>query len=229
MITENENSGFTPSRGQLTAMVAALMFLAACAGYMVGVRGDSEPGAGSVDVGFLHDMISHHEQALQLSTIELNNGAEPDVKHFAREILQQQSYEIGVMEQQLEDWGYARAVRPETAMAWMDHAVSVTTMPGMASEDELELLGQHSGRDTDALFIVLMQDHHLGGVHMAEYAAKHAGNGSVRELAGRMARVQKQEIAEMSAARTRAQLPDKPEGWVPATIPSVDDDEHEEH
>lgn len=225
LLTENDNNRFTPSRGQLAAMAAALLFLAGSVGYMVGVRGDTDPGAGSVDVGFLHDMISHHEQALQLSTIELNKGSEPEVRTFAREILQQQSYEIGVMEQQLEDWGFTRAARPGTAMAWMDHAVPVATMPGLASDDELTLLGERTGRDADALFIVLMQDHHLGGVHMADYAAKNAGDASVRALAARMAKVQQQEISEMSAARTRAQLSEKPAGWVPAVIPSVDDED----
>ena len=52
------------------------------------------------------------------------------------------------------------------------------------------------GVEHDELFVELMREHHLGGVHMAEYAAEHAANDEVRAMATSMAKSQADEIAE---------------------------------
>jgi uncharacterized protein (DUF305 family) len=69
-------------------------------------------------------------------------------------------------------------------------------MPGMQSDDTIAALRAASGADADRLFLTMMRDHHRGGVHMAEYAAEHAGSTRVRNLASMMARVQSGEIDE---------------------------------
>ncbi len=220
---ENTAKGFLP-RTPLgwIASIAALMYFAGAIGYVVGNRTDRVPGASSVDVGFLQDMISHHEQAIEISNIELAAGSVPDVEKFAREILTFQAYEIGVMEGQLAEWGLDPADRSEVAMAWMDRPVPVDEMPGLASEDEMDRLGDAEGSQVDALFVVLMQDHHRGGAHMADDAAEAASDPAVRALAARMARNQRIEIGELEAARARAMLTSAPEGYLPADVPSGD-------
>lgn len=198
---------------QWTILAAALLFLAGAAGYFVAERGDDPPGADSVDVGFLLDMIAHHEQALEMSSVEIVEGTERGVQTYANEILLFQSYEIGLMERQLNDWGFTRQDRPATAMAWMGMSMPAAEMPGLASTAEMEALGESAGRDVDALFLVLMRDHHEGGVHMASYAAEHASNQFVRDLAARMARNQRVEIGELERTRERLQLPASPSGY----------------
>jgi uncharacterized protein (DUF305 family) len=195
----------------MAAVVAAVGFLAGCIGYVLG--GDRRPERGSVDVGFLHDMLTHHEQAVVMSNAELVDGQEPAIAVFAREILHFQSYEIGLMQAQLDEWGYERQDRPAEAMTWMGMSSAPQAMPGMASEAELRALQSAEGRHSDALFVQLMQDHHAGGVHMAETAAADAADAEVRELAKRMARNQRMEIAELEAARGRAALPADPPGY----------------
>ena len=197
--------------------VMALLFLAGAVGYAVGSR-ESAPGRGSVDVGFLYDMIGHHEQAVSLSKQELVNGGEPRIKSFAEEILFFQGYEMGLMTQQLRSWGHRRDQPPERAMTWMGHGVVLEDMPGMASEAERTALAERQGRDADAMFLALMIDHHAGGVHMADQAAQRAGTAFVRELAERVARQQRIEIAEMRAARDRLGLPADPPGYDPDDI-----------
>lgn len=204
---------------QLIAAVAALLFLGGSVTYFAVERADRPPAKDSVDVGFLYDMIAHHEQALQMSNAEIVNGATPGIQVFAREILLFQSYEIGLMDRKLDEWGYQRENPPDLAMSWMDMPVAHDHMPGMASEDEMDRLGGADGRQADALFIPLMQDHHAGGVHMAEYAAEHTKDPFVRDLAVRMARNQRMEIAELEGARGRAELPKEPAGYEPAIIP----------
>ena len=205
--------------GRLVALVAALLFLAGAVGFGLRTIVDRPPGASSVDVEFLQQMITHHEQAQELSNVELQVGAEESAKTFAREILLFQSYEIGLMDRQLEHWGYVRE--------GVDH-----DMPGMASEAELDALADARGRDADALFLALMRDHHLGGVQMAAYASTHADDGFVRALAKRMADNQRLEITEMELAQRNGGFPTIPPGYDPAKFDDEaerseeEDDEH---
>ena len=191
-----------PSPMQLLALVVALCFVSGAVGWRIGQGRDADRG--SADVGFLFDMISHHEQAINMSSIELLNGSVLDVKRFAEEIHRFQSYEIGLMERLLDRLGYTRYEAPATAMSWMGAGVPRAEMPGLASDDEMDRL--RAGTDVDAWFVTLMVDHHAGGAAMAEVAAERADDDDVRELATRMARIQRAEIAELLAAAKRAGL-----------------------
>lgn len=195
---------------QRIALAVAFAFLAGSLGYAIGSRnGEADvPSADSADVGFLWDMIAHHEQAIVMAQYQIADGAEQRVTKFAREIVQSQSYEIGLMEAYLARWGQARyRDEGEPAMGWMGHSMDVDEMPGMASEEELDRLADLSGRDLDALFIQLMKEHHEGGVEMAEAGAEDAGDVAVRALASRIARYQAVEIKEMEMTRVDLGLP----------------------
>jgi uncharacterized protein (DUF305 family) len=186
---------------------AALAFLGFAVAVFLGR--DQPPGAGSVDVGFAQDMATHHEQALDLALIELANGADPTVRSFASEVLMFQSRELGMMEQVLHEWGYSRDDRAEEAMAWMEgmEPVPVEQMLGMLTADQIADLQAAEGAEADALFLELMAEHHLGGLHMAEHAAGRASDGDVRDLAARVWRNQSIEINEYAMAAERLGLP----------------------
>ena len=203
----------------LVGLVGAMMFLGASVTYFVSERTDRPPNASSADVGFLQDMISHHEQALTLSLSEIDNGTTPEARLFAKEILQQQSWEIGLMQRQLEQWGYRRESRPPVAMEWMGMPSPPSEMPGMASDNELRALREAEGVAADALFLALIEDHHRGGVAMADTASEQVSDPWVRDLAQRMARNQAIEINEIEAARQRADLPDDPDDYDPGPFP----------
>ena len=167
------------------------------------VSRDRPPANDSVDVGFARDMVTHHEQALGLASLELVHGEDPTVRSFASEVLTFQSYEIGVMQQTLRAWGYRGDDRPDEAMAWMDMAVPYRQMPGMVSDDQLDAMGDARGADADAMFLELMAEHHLGGLHMADYAATEVTDDELRDLAARMAHNQALEINEYRATAER--------------------------
>lgn len=206
-----------PATGRgVLALVAVALFFGGAVGFAIAERGDAVPGPDSVDVGFLRDMIAHHEQALVLSIEEMDNGETPGVQVVAEEILQQQAYEIGLMERQLDAWGYARRdPAGGNAMEWMGMSMPSHEMPGMASATELDALEAATGTAADALFLALMADHHRGGVEMAGVAAAQASDPWVREIAARMARVQAAEIVEMDVARERNSLTATPAGHTP--------------
>jgi uncharacterized protein (DUF305 family) len=202
----------------LVLLPLALLFLAGMIGWTL--RAPTRPGPDSVDVGFAQDMISHHDQAVEMAIAELQDGVEPLARHFAQEIVISQRYEIGLLTAWLRDWGYDPADRPATAMGWMSHgagghhdmsgmsdqAITSETMPGMASAEEMAALHASVGRDTDARFLRLMKAHHEGGIPMAEDAAANADAPKVRELATRIAKLQRTEVAEMTQAQRRLGL-----------------------
>lgn len=188
-------------RPVIVAFVAALVFLGGAVGYVLG-RG-RPPGAGSADVGFLQDMILHHEQAVRIASTGVTEASEPVVRQFAREVIIFQQYEIGLMEGYLRRWGEPRVPDRTTVMGWMGHPVPAPEMPGLATDEELAALEQARGRDVDAGFLRLMTVHHEGGVHMAEAAAGRVGDDVVRELARVMARNQRIEITEYRRAADR--------------------------
>jgi uncharacterized protein (DUF305 family) len=196
------------SRFQVVSLTIALMFLAGVGGWALAQ--DRPPGKGSADVGFLYDMILHHEQAQQIATLELGQGESEQAKVFAREILLFQSYEIGLMEARLNEWGHDRQDRPARAMAWMDMSVEPERMPGLATETEMRSLTGATGADADAQFFALMIRHHQGGIHMASFIGLHGDDDEVQALGSRMSRNQQQEITELRQTRERLGLPDVP-------------------
>lgn len=190
----------------LVGLVALLAAMVAVGGVLVYQRATT-PGAGSVDVGFMQDMTTHHQQALEMASIAAEKADDADLRSFAREILTDQSDEIGYMEALLEDWGQWPFDQSQTAMGWMDMPTPPAEMPGMQPEAQVDALEKATGADFDARFIRMMIDHHRGGIHMAQYAADHASDARVRSLAGRMSKQQTGEIADFQRAAARLGIP----------------------
>ncbi|HEX6568427.1 MAG TPA: DUF305 domain-containing protein [Acidimicrobiales bacterium] len=179
---------------KVAVLGAALAFLGFAVGLLV--TRDRPPGEDSVDVGFLQDMITHHDQALGVATLTVANGEDPTVRSLAREVITFQSYEIGTMTQMLRGWGQSREDRSDEAMAWMDMPVPVEAMPGLLTDEQLDQIGAARGTDLDRLFLDLMAEHHRGGLHMAHEAAALAHDDDVADLAARIERNQAGEIDE---------------------------------
>lgn len=186
-------------------MLVAVAFLGGAIGFAVG---SNERGGGpsEADVGFLRDMITHHEQAVIIAKeVSRYDGMPQVIESFAEEVLVFQRYEMGAMAATLRSWGEPQ-LADGPAMAWMGQPVDPDEMPGLATEDELKRLASAQGDERAALFLALMSRHHLGGVQMAEAGAERVKDDYVRGLALGMARQQRAEISEYSAARTRLGL-----------------------
>lgn len=185
------------------ATLVALVVLAAVGGWWWGERAGG-PRFNQADVGFLRDMTTHHDQAVEMAIIVLDQpSAGAEVSSFAREVLIFQRQEIGYMAALLDSWGEVGPDAEATAMAWMGMPVAARQMPGMASEDEMERLTSLQGDELDLFFLELMAEHHGGGVGMADSAAELAENREARQLAERIARYQRLEIGELAATAYR--------------------------
>jgi uncharacterized protein (DUF305 family) len=188
--------GVTWSPLRIAVLVAAVAFLGGAAGWALAQP--RPPGTGSADVGFLHDMIEHHSQAVEMSSLVMRPeaGADPSVVLQAQSIAFGQEAEIGLMLGRLRAWD-----RPDegdgTAMAWMGDPVPVEEMPGLATAAEVDGLRDGTGAAVDEQFLRLMIEHHAGGVAMAEAAMEEVGDDGVARLAEAMATAQRSEITEM--------------------------------
>lgn len=185
---------------RVVAVVLVACFFGGAVGYLIGAG--RPPATDSVDVGFYRDMTAHHDQAIQMASIELRNGENTTARGFAQEIILSQRWEMGRMHEQLVEWR-ATTTLQETAMAWMGMPVPSDAMPGLATQDQMTALRDARGAGADALFLDLMAEHHRGGAYMAFYAAEHANDPDVRELAAVMARNQSIEIAEFRQTAER--------------------------
>jgi uncharacterized protein (DUF305 family) len=212
--TEPEDlSFFTLPR--IVALVAAVAVLAGAIGYAA--RGGGEkPDLNNVDIGFLADMVTHHQGAVALSFSYLPNQNDGAVTAVAEGIATNQSVEISLMNSQLaqsDDERIEAVVNDDVAMEWMDEPVDPADMPGLASVADFEDLEAATGVDADEIFTRLMIDHHAAGIEMAEYVIEHGKDQVVRKLARSMVDIQSFEVDELNARREKLGLePHEPAG-----------------
>jgi uncharacterized protein (DUF305 family) len=191
-----------PSLLQAVGVAVALLFLGGAVGWLLGA-GEFDDDPSDVDVGFLQDMITHHEQALVMAWEAIAHAEDASTRSFAEEITFFQSREIGLMHALLIDWGVSIDDRPDEAMGWMGMPVPVEQMPGLATDDQMDALAAAEGLDVDELFLDLMIRHHIGGVHMAADAAERASDPEVRDLAGLMEDHQRREVGNYRRLQER--------------------------
>jgi uncharacterized protein (DUF305 family) len=160
----------------------------------------------AVDVGFLQDMLVHHEQALLIANIYLDERPDSGVAPYAREVLLYQEREIEWMNDWLAEEGYDSGEPDRMAMGWMGMSMPVAEMPGMQTQERLDELDEATGEDADRLFFRIMADHHLGGIHMGDFAKVNGARVEITEFAGTVSRNQSIEIIEYQAAYERLGL-----------------------
>jgi uncharacterized protein (DUF305 family) len=183
--------------------VAAVLFIAAARGALA--DNDPEP-YGNADIGFLQDMIDHHQQALLISNTYLAGNPDGDAAPYAREVIMFQEREIERMDAWLADAGVTRGTPDRNAMAWMGMPTPVAAMPGMQDPANIEQLATATGAAADIMFFEMMSDHHLGGAHMADAAASGAGRSDIRLFAEKMSYNQRIEVVEYDQAMKRLGL-----------------------
>ncbi|CAN5901360.1 hypothetical protein BH23ACT2_BH23ACT2_30450 [soil metagenome] len=192
---------------RVVVLLVAVAFLAASVGWAVGQRPE-DPLTGT-DVGFLREMGYHHEQGIELSLILLyKDEVDQGLDAFAQEIIIGQRFEQGLFNAILDRFGHDVAVDPDgEVMGWMGRPIAAEQMPGLASADELQALEGATGSEAEALWIALMTEHHLGGLHMADWAARHGGDRTTVNLAERVVEIQRSEVIDLDRYRQRNSLP----------------------
>ncbi|HEY3714437.1 MAG TPA: DUF305 domain-containing protein [Jatrophihabitantaceae bacterium] len=194
-------STFGSLRVVLVCVVAiGALAIAGAVGWLIADRGSGNSiGSGSVDAGFARDMSTHHTQAVQMAGYTRDHTSNSSIELLAFDIETSQYTELGQMQGWLDGWGLTR-VSSQPVMSWMaghSHVESDGLMPGIATPAEIDKLLRLTGKPLDVFFLQLMIRHHQGGLPMAQYAAEHAKEPYVRNLAQKMAQNQSNEIVQM--------------------------------
>jgi uncharacterized protein (DUF305 family) len=141
------------------------------------------------DFSYVHRMIAHHQQAVELTGLAAERAVREEVRGIAARIADAQQPEISVMTQWLRRNGR------DAGDAHHDAA----NMPGMATPDQLTALRTASGPDFDRLFLQLMVAHHEGAVLMATELLSTGTDVFVEEMANEVIATQSAEIQRMKA------------------------------
>jgi uncharacterized protein (DUF305 family) len=171
------------------------------------VAGGVNAAFNEADVEFAQNMIPHHQQAVEMAVIALDDarGASAGVKELATRIQGAQQPEIDLMGGWLKAWGKEGA--PSTEMEGMDHSSmdhsameGMEGMEGMMSAEEMKSLESATGQGFDTAWLEMMVRHHEGAVVMAKAVQADGSSVEAKTLAGKIIGAQEAEIAEMNTA-----------------------------
>jgi len=169
-------------------LFAGLAILAACS--------SKAEDHNAQDVSFAQEMIPHHQQAVEMSTMADAQASSAKVKDLATRIKAAQDPEIQAMKGWLSSWG-----EPTTAssgdMGGMDHGGGDMAGMGMMTDAQMSELRGATGAAFDRMFLTMMIEHHRGAVGMARTELDKGKYEPAKKLAQTIIDGQEKEITEM--------------------------------
>jgi uncharacterized protein (DUF305 family) len=145
------------------------------------IRASAAP-VSAADVEFTQGMIMHHQQAVDMTVLIPSHTTEKAMIDLGKRINLSQADEIRFMRHWLE----ARGQEAEMHMSPHDgHAgmtMTMPTMPGMLTPQQMEALRRAQGKEFDRLFLTGMIQHHRGALTMVKDLFGNAGAGQDAEL-----------------------------------------------
>lgn len=154
---------------------------------------EAEDVHNGADTMFAQMMIIHHEGAIEMADLAVEQADSQEVRSLAERISAAQGPEIDQMTSWLETWG--EETSPMGGMEGMDHGGM--DMEGMSQEEAMAELESLAGAEFDQRFLELMIAHHRGAVDMAQDELDGGENPQALDLAQKIIDDQQAEIAEM--------------------------------
>ena len=142
------------------------------------------------DERFIDAMVPHHQGAIEMAEVALENAEHEEVQALAEDI-------VSAQEAELEELKSIK--REEFGTSEVPAGLSAEEMEGMGMMmDPRELADQEP---FDRTFIDNMIPHHESAIEMANMALKESENPEIREIAGAIVGAQEKEIAQMQRWR----------------------------
>jgi uncharacterized protein (DUF305 family) len=166
------------------------------AGVAAQTPGDSTPLYTQEDLLFLHHMIVHHDQALELTALVPSRTRREELIRFARHVDRAQKTEIDQMESLLR----LAADRGMTIPSHVQHGDQ--PMPGLLAKAQIDALAAANGARFERLWLEGMIVHHEGALTMgrAQQQRQFAGGRrpyGIDVLVDEIMVVQRAEITKM--------------------------------
>lgn len=148
------------------------------------------PPVSAADVQFMQGMITHHEQAVEMTALIESHTENKDVRSLGARISHSQADEIAFMKRWLVSRGLPIADASHDMHKMhanhknMSHEQmsQMAMMPGMLTPAQMEALRQAKGAEFDHLFLAGMIQHHGGALTMVKDLFDTAGSGQEAEL-----------------------------------------------
>jgi uncharacterized protein (DUF305 family) len=141
------------------------------------------------DRAFIDAMVPHHQGAVEMAEVALENAEHEEIKQLSRNIISSQQAEIEEL----------KAIKQEefgTSEVPMEMSEGEMRMMGMTDPAEL------ANKDPfDKAFIDAMIPHHQSAIEMAQVAIRESDNPEIRTLAEDIVEAQTREIAQMQGWR----------------------------
>jgi uncharacterized protein (DUF305 family) len=142
------------------------------------------------DERFIDAMVPHHQGAIEMARVALENAEHEEIKELSRNIISSQQAEIVEL----------KAIKKEE--------FGTSNVPMEMSQEQMRSMGMMmdpqvlANREPfDKAFIDAMVPHHQGAIEMAQVASEKSENLLIKELAGNIIVAQKQEIEQMKQWR----------------------------
>ena len=137
------------------------------------------------DERFIDAMVPHHQGAISMAEVALENAEHPELLQLAENVISTQQAEKEEL----------RAIKEqEFGTSEIPMQMGPEEMEMMEMEDPAELANQ---RPFDEAFINAMIPHHESAIEMAQVALAESANPTIRDLAGRIVEDQTREIEQM--------------------------------
>lgn len=139
---------------------------------------------GNFDCDFASMMIIHHQGAIDMSEVELQNGVDADIKSMAQNIIKTQKAEIDEMHTLLNDF----KINPEVEKS--NKGEFSNDMNAMMKK----MKGMSTTGNTDKDYVSMMIPHHEAAVKMAKDQIASGQNTALKQMAEKMIEDQNKEI-----------------------------------
>ena len=150
-------------------------------------RMEAMPMTNDPEIDFPKMMIMHHQAAINMGNVQIQNGSNDSLKRFSQKMINAQQQEIQELNMLLASETVNNNV-PAFMMELMDH---------MNKMDEMADV-QHITGDLDNDFATLMIFHHNSAIENSEAYLMYGTNTQLKALAQQMIDDQKKEIKELS-------------------------------
>jgi uncharacterized protein (DUF305 family) len=144
------------------------------------------------DKAFIDAMVPHHQGAIAMAQVALENAEHEEIKELSRNIVSTQQSEIEELKS---------IKKEEFGTSEVPMEMSSEEMRGMGMMTDPQALADEN--PFDEAFIEAMIPHHQSAIEMARVAKKRSENPRIKELAQNIVSAQKREIEQMRGWRER--------------------------